>query len=184
LSQICFLFLKDVASMSKYILALDQGTTSSRAILFNRAGQMHGFAQQEFRQIFPQSGWVEHDANEIWQSQLMVAQQVLGQANVLPSEIAAIGIANQRETTVLWDRDSGEPVSHAIVLQDRRTAGFCDSLREQGMTELIQRKTGLVIDPYFSGSKLKWLLDHIPDARDKAERGKLALGTIDSWLLY
>jgi glycerol kinase len=170
--------------VTKYILALDQGTTSSRAILFDREGRMHGIAQQEFQQIFPQSGWVEHDANEIWRSQLGVAQQVLKQHDVSASDIAAIGITNQRETTVVWDRKTGEPIANAIVWQDHRTAGLCDSLREQGKTRLFQEKTGLVIDAYFSGTKLKWLLDNVDGARSKAERGELAFGTIDSWLIY
>ncbi|MGE5623256.1 MAG: FGGY family carbohydrate kinase, partial [Bacillota bacterium] len=170
--------------MTKYILALDQGTTSSRAILFDHAGQIHGIAQQEFRQIFPQPGWVAHDAYEIWRSQLAVAQQVLRQSGVPAAEVAAIGITNQRETTVLWDRASGEPIADAIVWQDRRTAELCDGLRAQGKAELIQKKTGLVIDAYFSGTKVKWLLDHVPGARARAERGELAFGTIDSWLVY
>ena len=170
--------------MTKYILALDQGTTSSRAILFDREGRVHGIAQQEFRQIFPQSGWVEHDANEIWESQLTVAQQVLKQHNVSATDIAAIGITNQRETTVVWDRKTGEPIANAIVWQDHRTAGLCDALREQGKAALFQEKTGLVVDAYFSGTKLKWLLDNVDGARSKAERGELAFGTIDSWLIY
>lgn len=170
--------------MKKYILALDQGTTSSRAILFDHAGQMQGLAQQEFKQIFPHSGWVEHDANEIWQSQFAVAQQVLKQTGVPASDIAAIGITNQRETTLLWDRQTGEPVANAIVWQDHRTAAFCDSLREQGKEGLFQSRTGLVIDAYFSGTKLKWLLDNVPGARERAMRGELAFGTVDSWLVY
>ncbi|HZW22202.1 glycerol kinase GlpK [Noviherbaspirillum sp.] len=170
--------------MTKYILALDQGTTSSRAILFDREGRMQGIAQQEFRQIFPQSGWVEHDAGEIWQSQLSVARQVLAQHNVTAADIAAIGITNQRETTVVWDRKTGEPIANAIVWQDHRTASLCDSLREQGKSGLFQEKTGLVIDAYFSGTKLKWLLDNVPGARSRAERGELAFGTIDCWLIY
>lgn len=170
--------------MTKYILALDQGTTSSRAILFDHAGQMHGIAQQEFRQIFPHSGWVEHDANEIWRSQLAVAQQVLTQHDVNAADIAAIGITNQRETTVLWDRQTGEPIANAIVWQDHRTADICDALRAQGRAPLFQQRTGLVIDAYFSGTKLKWLLDNVPGARAKAARGELAFGTVDSWLSY
>lgn len=170
--------------MTKYILALDQGTTSSRAILFDHAGRIHGIAQQEFRQIFPQSGWVEHDANEIWQSQLAVAQQVIKRHDVKAGDIAAIGITNQRETTVVWDRRTGEPIANAIVWQDHRTAGICDALRAEGRTALFQERTGLVIDAYFSGTKLKWLLDHVPEARSRAERGELAFGTIDSWLIY
>ncbi len=170
--------------MSRYILALDQGTTSSRAILFDHAGQIHGIAQQEFRQIFPRSGWVEHDANEIWTTQLEVARQVLKRTDTRASDIAAIGIANQRETAVLWDRRTGEPIANAIVWQDRRTADICDALREQGQEPVFQKKTGLVLDAYFSGTKLKWLLDNIPGAHAKAERGELAFGTIDSWLIW
>ena len=170
--------------MTKYILAIDQGTTSSRAILFDRAGQIHGAAQQEFRQIFSQPGWVEHDANEIWQSQCAVVEQVMREHAVSPSQVAAIGIANQRETTVLWDRATGEPVAPAIVWQDRRSEPYCDALREAGKAALFQQKTGLVLDAYFSGPKLKWLLDNVPGARDKAERGELAFGTVDSWLIF
>ncbi len=170
--------------MTKFILAFDQGTTSSRAILFDHGGRIHGIAQQEFRQIFPQPGWVAHDAYEIWRSQLAVAQQVLKQSDVPASEIAAIGITNQRETTVLWDRTTGEPIADAIVWQDRRTAELCDTLRAQGKEKLIQKKTGLVVDAYFSGTKVKWLLDNVAGARAKAERGELAFGTIDSWLIY
>ena len=170
--------------MNKYILALDQGTTSSRAILFDHAGRMHGIAQQEFRQIFPHSGWVEHDAGEIWQSQLGVARQVLKQHDVDASGIAAIGITNQRETTVVWDRLTGEPIANAIVWQDHRTADMCDALRRQGKAAAFQQKTGLVLDAYFSGTKIKWLLDNVPGARTRAERGELAFGTIDSWLIH
>jgi glycerol kinase len=170
--------------MSKYILALDQGTTSSRAILFDRAGRMHGVAQQEFRQIFPHSGWVEHDADEIWRGQLAVAQQVLKQHDLTASDIAAIGITNQRETTVLWDRASGEPIANAIVWQDHRTADLCDTLRREGKADVFRQKTGLVLDAYFSGTKVKWILDNVPGARARAERGELAFGTIDSWLIY
>lgn len=167
-----------------FVLALDQGTTSSRAILFDQAGMIKGIAQQEFQQIYPQSGWVEHDANEIWESQLSVAQQVLAENDVAAIEIAAIGITNQRETTVLWDRQSGQPLHNAIVWQDRRTAEFCDRLHADGHAETITSKTGLVVDPYFSGTKLRWLLDHVPDAREKADCGELAFGTVDSWLLW
>jgi glycerol kinase len=170
--------------MTQYILALDQGTTSSRAILLNHAGQIHGMVQQEFRQIFPQPGWVEHDANDIWHSQLAVAQQLLKDARVSAADIAAIGITNQRETTLLWDRKTGEPLANAIVWQDRRTADVCDALRKEGMAALFQKKTGLVIDSYFSGTKLKWLLDNIPGARARATRGELAFGTIDAWLIF
>ena len=170
--------------MSKFILAIDQGTTSSRAILYNHAGQIHGTAQQEYPQIFPAPAWVEHNANDIWHSQLAVAQQVLKDHNVSASNIAAIGITNQRETTVLWDRTTGEPIANAIVWQDRRTAALCDQLRADGKAELFQQKTGLVLDAYFSGTKLKWLLDNVPGASAKAERGELAFGTVDSWLIF
>lgn len=170
--------------MAKFILALDQGTTSSRAILFDRAGHVRGSAQREFRQIFPQPGWVEHDAGELWQSQLAVARQVLRQNRIDAGDIAAIGIANQRETTLLWDRTSGQPIANAIVWQDRRTAALCDALRAAGKASLFEEKTGLLLDSYFSGTKIRWLLDHVPGARQKAERGQLAFGTIDSWLAY
>ncbi len=168
----------------QYILAIDQGTTSSRAILFNRSGRIHGIAQQEFRQIFPNPGWVEHDANEIWTSQLAVSRQVLMDHGLSAQDIAAIGITNQRETTVLWDRATGEPVANAIVWQDRRTASFCDELRAQGKAEVFRQKTGLVIDGYFSGTKLRWLLDNVPGARARADKGELAFGTVDAWLIY
>ena len=168
----------------QYILAIDQGTTSSRAILFNRSGRIHGIAQQEFRQIFPNPGWVEHDANEIWSSQLAVAQQVMKEHQLSAKDIAAIGITNQRETSVLWDRKTGEPVAHAIVWQDRRAANLCDTLKAEGKSELFRKKTGLVIDAYFSGTKLRWLLDNVPGARARAEKGELAFGTVDSWLIY
>ena len=168
----------------QYILAIDQGTTSSRAILFNHGGRIHGIAQQEFRQIFPNPGWVEHDANEIWSSQLAVSQQVLREHGLSAADIAAIGITNQRETTVLWDRKTGEPVANAIVWQDRRTAALCDALRAEGHSDLFRTKTGLVIDGYFSGTKLRWLLDHVPGARARAEAGELAFGTVDAWLIY
>ncbi|HEY7120791.1 MAG TPA: glycerol kinase GlpK [Tepidisphaeraceae bacterium] len=167
-----------------HILALDQGTTSSRAIVFNHGGQIVAVAQKEFRQIYPKAGWVEHDANEIWASQREVAVEVMKRANLRAVDIAAIGITNQRETTVLWDRKTAEPVHNAIVWQDRRTAGFCDQLKQQGHLGLIQHKTGLVIDAYFSGSKLRWLLDNVPGARERAERGELAFGTVDAWLVY
>ena len=168
----------------QYILALDQGTTSSRAILFDRAGQVAAMAQQEFGQIFPRPGWVEHDANAIWCSQLAVAVEVLARAGVRGHQIDAVAITNQRETAVLWDHKTGEPVANAIVWQDRRTAGRCDALREQGQAALIQAKTGLVLDAYFSATKLQWLLDHVPGARARARRGELAFGTIDSWLVW
>jgi glycerol kinase len=168
----------------QYILAIDQGTTSSRAILFNRSGRIHGMAQQEFTQFFPNPGWVEHDANEIWTSQLAVTQQVLREHHLTAKDIAAIGITNQRETSVLWDKKTGEPVAHAIVWQDRRAASLCDTLRAEGKSDLFQKKTGLVIDAYFSGTKLRWLLDNVPNARASAEKGELAFGTVDSWLIY
>src|SRR5687767_2553683 len=166
------------------ILALDQGTTSSRAIVFDHDGSIRAVAQQEFRQIYPQAGWVEHDANEIWETQLAVARAALAKAGLRAAEIAAIGITNQRETTLVWDRKTGAPVHHAIVWQDRRTAKFCDELKAAGHAELIQSRSGLVIDAYFSGSKLRWILDHVPGARVRAERGELAFGTIDSWLIW
>ena len=168
----------------RYVLALDQGTTSSRAIVFDATGAIRASAQQEFRQIFPEPGWVEHDATEIWATQSGVMYEALAKAGVTARDIAAIGITNQRETTVLWERASGRPVANAIVWQDRRTAPLCDDLRAAGKAELIAQKTGLVIDAYFSGTKLKWLLDHVPDARARAARGELAFGTIDSWLVY
>jgi glycerol kinase len=168
----------------QYILALDQGTTSSRAILFDREGQVFATSQQEYPQHFPQPGWVEHDPLDIWTSQLACARQVLQQSGVDAAQVAAIGIANQRETTVVWDRRTGEPLCHAIVWQDRRTAGLCDDLRAAGHASLIQRKTGLELDAYFSATKLQWLLTHVPGARARAERGELAFGTVDSWLVY
>lgn len=166
-----------------YILALDQGTTSSRAILFDRQGNSVRTSQHEFRQIFPQPGWVEHDALEIWQTQLTVIKEVLAETSSA-KDITAIAITNQRETTVLWDRKTGQPLANAIVWQDRRTVEQCEALRQQGKQAFIQTKTGLVLDAYFSGTKLAWLLDHIPGARDRAERGELAFGTIDSWLVW
>jgi glycerol kinase len=167
-----------------YILALDQGTTSSRAILFDADGAIRGTAQREFRQIFPQPGWVEHDALEIWTTQAGVAVEVLAGAGLRARDVAAIGITNQRETTVVWDRKTGEPVAHAIVWQDRRTADVCDRLRAEGHEPLFRERTGLVLDAYFSGTKLAWILDHVAGARARAERGELAFGTIDSWLLF
>ena len=167
-----------------YILALDQGTTSSRAILFDHDGSIVAVAQKEFRQIFPKPGWVEHDAQEIWATQIAVAVEALGRAGTRPQELAAVGITNQRETTVLWDRESGEPIGNAIVWQDRRTAEFCDRLRAQGHENLIRDRTGLVIDAYFSGSKIAWMLDNVPGARQRADAGRLAFGTIDSWLVW
>src|SRR5947207_6592212 len=152
----------------KYILALDQGTTSSRAILFDEAGSIKGVAQKEFPQIFPRPGWVEHNAKDIWSTQAGVAAQALAQAGLAPGDIAAIGITNQRETTVVWDRKTGKPICNAIVWQDRRTAGLCDRLKAEGLEKLIRRKTGLVLDAYFSGTKLQWILQHVPGARARA----------------
>jgi glycerol kinase len=168
----------------KFILALDQGTTSSRAILFDQQANAIGTAQREHQQIFPRPGWVEHDPIEIWNSQMGVAREVLSTAQLSAGDIAAIGITNQRETVVLWDRKTGEPMHNAIVWQDRRTAEFCDQLKRDGHLAQIQHKTGLVIDAYFSASKIRWLLDHVPGARSRAEKGELAAGTIDSWLLW
>jgi len=167
-----------------FVLALDQGTTSSRAILFDRAGALRATAQREFAQHFPQPGWVEHDATEIWATQSGVMHEVLAKAGVSAKDIRAIGITNQRETTVLWERASGRPVAPAIVWQDRRTAPMCDALAAAGHSDLFARKTGLVLDAYFSGTKLRWLLDHVPGARERARRGELAFGTIDSWLVW
>ncbi|MFN8573705.1 MAG: glycerol kinase GlpK [Gemmatimonadaceae bacterium] len=166
------------------ILALDQGTTSSRAIVFDRSGTIRSVAQQEFTQIYPQSGWVEHDPLEIWQTQLATARDAIAKAGLTPADIAAIGITNQRETAVVWDRATGIPIHNAIVWQDRRTSSFCDALKQAGHAPRIQAASGLVIDAYFSGSKLRWLLDHVPNARARAERGELAFGTIDTWLLW
>lgn len=168
----------------KYILALDQGTTSSRAIIFDHAGSIKAVAQKEFRQIFSKPGWVEHDANEIWSTQAGVAAQALAQAGISASDVAAIGITNQRETTVVWDRTTGKPICNAIVWQDRRTAAMCDRLKARGLEKLIRRKTGLVLDAYFSGTKLQWILQNVPGARAKAKAGQLAFGTIDSWLVW
>jgi glycerol kinase len=167
-----------------YVLALDQGTTSSRAILFDHDGVMRAVAQREFPQLFPQPGWVEHDPNEIWASQIAVASEVLGRAQVVPRELAAIGITNQRETTIVWDRDTGQPVCHAIVWQDRRTAEFCDRLKADGLEPMIRARTGLVIDAYFSASKIAWILEHVDGARRRADAGRLAFGTVDSWLIW
>lgn len=170
--------------MSDYVLALDQGTTSSRAILFDRAGGICAVAQQEFPQLYPQPGWVEHDPQAIWQTQLAVAQEALAQAGAAAAQLAAIGIANQRETTLLWERASGRPLHNAIVWQDRRTARFCDELKAEGFDRIILERTGLVTDPYFSGTKLHWLLQNVPGARLRAERGELAFGTVDTWLVW
>jgi glycerol kinase len=168
----------------KFILALDQGTTSSRAIIFNHAGEIVAVAQKPFEQIFPQPGWVEHDANEIWYSQSSVAAEAVAKADLNGTNIAAIGITNQRETAVVWDRETGIPVYNAIVWQDRRTAKYCDELKEKSLSEKIKEKTGLVIDAYFSGTKVKWILDNVKGVRERAERGELCFGTIDSWLIW
>jgi glycerol kinase len=170
--------------MNRAILALDQGTTSSRAIIFDHDGSIRAVAQKEFKQIFPQAGWVEHDPQEIWQSQLDTAHEVLAKAGLTANDVAAIGITNQRETTLVWDRATGAPIHNAIVWQDRRTASFCDGLKQAGHAAEIQRRSGLVIDAYFSGSKLRWLLDNVPNARARAERGELAFGTVDTWLVW
>src|SRR5712692_1816242 len=166
------------------ILALDQGTTSSRAIVFDRDGAIRAVAQKEFTQIFPAAGWVEHDPQEIWASQIGVAVEALGRAHVRPKDIAAIGITNQRETTIVWDRETGEPVHHAIVWQDRRTADYCERLKAEGAGDIIQLKTGLLIDAYFSASKIRWVLDNVPGARARADAGTLAFGTVDTWLVW
>lgn len=168
----------------KYVMALDQGTTSSRAILFNQSGEIVSTAQREFSQFYPQPGWVEHDALEIWESQLSVAREAIARANASGSEIAAVGITNQRETTVVWDRETGLPICRAIVWQCRRTADFCGELAGQGLSDFFQKKTGLLLDPYFSATKLKWILENVEGARKRAESGKLLFGTIDTWLIW
>ncbi len=170
--------------MSSYVLALDQGTTSSRAILFNHEGRVVAVAQKEFEQLFPKPGWVEHRPGDIWSSQVSVAAEVMSKAQVRPREVAAIGITNQRETTLVWDRNTGEPVCNAIVWQDRRTAPICDALRAAGHEQTFRNKTGLLLDPYFSGTKLQWLLEQVPGVRERAEKGELAFGTVDSWLVW
>lgn len=170
--------------MAKYVLALDQGTTSSRAILFDKKGAIAGVSQKEFTQYFPKGGWVEHDPMEIWSSQLEVAQDVLKKNGVSAKDIAAIGITNQRETTVVWDRKTGKPIYNAIVWQDRRTASICDKLKADGLEKDIRNRTGLVVDAYFSGTKVKWILDNVKGARKQAEAGELAFGTVDSWLIW
>ena len=166
------------------VVALDQGTTSSRAIVFDASGAVLGTAQREFKQYFPQPGWVEHDPEEIWRSQAEVAAEAVGAAGLEPREIAAVGIANQRETAILWDRRTGEPLHRAIVWQDRRTAAYCDRLVDAGHAAAIRDKTGLVVDAYFSGTKIAWLLDHVEGARARAGRGELAFGTVDAWLAW
>lgn len=167
-----------------YILALDQGTTSSRALILDSKGNVLSIAQKEFKQYFPQSGYVEHDAEEIWTSQFGVANEAMAKLKVNASQIAAIGISNQRETTLIWDRKTGEPIFHAIVWQDRRTSPLCDELKKKGLESLFKQKTGLLLDPYFSGTKIRWLLDHVAGARKRAENGELAFGTIDTWLVW
>ena len=167
-----------------YIMALDAGTTSNRCILFNEKGEIVSVAQKEFTQIFPQPGWVEQDASEIWSTQLGVAVEAMSKIGAAAQDIQAIGIANQRETTIVWDKETGEPVYHAIVWQCRRTSEYCDQLKEEGLTEMIRQKTGLVIDAYFSATKLKWILDHVPGARERAQRGELLFGTVDTWLIW
>lgn len=170
--------------MEKYILSIDQGTTSSRAILFNQDGTIKGVAQREFKQYFPHSGWVEHDANEIWTSVLSVIAEVINEENVYAQQIAGIGITNQRETTVVWDKNTGRPIYHAIVWQSRQTQSIVQELKDKGLEEKFHQKTGLLLDPYFAGTKVKWILDHVDGAREKAENGDLLFGTIDSWLVW
>ena len=170
--------------MSKYVMALDAGTTSNRCILFNEKGEIVSLAQKEFTQYFPKSGWVEHDAAEIWLTQYSVASEALAKADAKAEDIAAIGITNQRETTIVWDKETGEPIYHAIVWQDRRTADYCESLVNKGLTDTYRQKTGLVIDPYFSATKIRWLLENVPGARQKAEEGKLLFGTVETWLIW
>ncbi|MCD4769296.1 MAG: glycerol kinase GlpK [Bacteroidales bacterium] len=170
--------------MKKYILALDSGTTSNRAILFDHSGKIVNSSQLEFEQIFPEPGQVEHNPEEIWATQKFVVRDVIKKQNITAQDIAAIGITNQRETTLVWERETGKPVYNAIVWQDRRTAGYCDQLKSRGFEKLIREKTGLIIDAYFSGSKIKWILDNVPGAREKAEKGKLAFGTVDTWLIW
>lgn len=170
--------------MEKFIMALDQGTTSSRALIFDQKGNIRSMAQKEFQQIFPKPGWVEHDPNEIWSSQVAVAAEAMSKIGINGQNLHGIGITNQRETTIVWDRNTGEPIYNAIVWQDRRTSSLCDELRAKGFTDTIRQKTGLVIDAYFSGTKVKWILDNVPGAREKANRGELAFGTVDTWLVW
>ena len=170
--------------MAKYVMALDAGTTSNRCILFNKKGEMCSVAQKEFTQYFPKPGWVEHDANEIWSTQLGVAVEAMSKIGATAEDIAAIGITNQRETAIVWDKYTGDPVYHAIVWQCRRTSDYCDSLKEKGLTEVFRQKTGLIIDAYFAGTKIKWILDHVPGARERAERGDLLFGTVETWLIW
>lgn len=168
----------------KYVLSIDQGTTTSRAVLFNRQGEIITFSQKAFQQYFPKPGWVEHDPNEIWYTQSSAIKEAMAKADVTDTHIACIGIANQRETTIVWDRETGFPVYNAIVWQDRRTADYCEELKAEGYADYIQQKTGLVIDAYFSATKVKWILDHVKGVRERAERGELCFGTVDSWLIW
>lgn len=170
--------------MQKFILALDSGTTSNRAILFNHSGEIINASQKEFEQIYPRPGWVEHKPQDIWETQLEVSREVISKSSISPAEISGIGITNQRETTLIWNRETGEPIYNAIVWQDRRTAGICDDLKAKGYEKTFAEKTGLVIDAYFSGTKIKWILEHVPGARELANSGKLAFGTVDSWLVW
>lgn len=170
--------------MAKYVMALDAGTTSNRCILFNEKGEILSVAQKEFTQYFPKPGWVEHDANEIWSSQLGVAVEAMNKIGAQAEDIAAIGITNQRETAIVWDKNTGEPIYHAIVWQCRRTAEYCDELKEKGYTEMFRKKTGLIIDAYFAGTKIKWILDHVEGVRERAERGELLFGTVETWLIW
>lgn len=170
--------------MKRYIMALDAGTTSNRCILFNEKGEAVSVAQKEFKQYYPQAGWVEHDANEIWATQLGVAGEALARIGAKAEEVAAIGITNQRETTIVWDAKTGEPICHAIVWQCRRTSQMCDELKARGLSDMIRKKTGLLPDAYFSATKLKWIFDNVPDARSRANAGELLFGTVDSWLIW
>jgi len=170
--------------MQRYILSIDAGTTSNREILFNHSVEIEAVAQKEVEQIYPHSGWVEHNPETIWETQLHVVKEVLKKAEALPDQIESIGITNQRETTIIWDRETGKPIYNAIVWQDRRTSGFCDELKAKGHEKMIAEKTGLVVDAYFSGTKIKWILDNVKSAREMAEAGKLAFGTVDTWLIW
>ncbi len=170
--------------MGKYVMALDAGTTSNRCILFNEKGEMCSVAQKEFMQYYPEPGWVEHDAEEIWSTQMEVAAQAMGNLGAAAADIAAIGITNQRETAIVWDKNTGVPIYHAIVWQCRRTSEYCDSLKEKGLVELYREKTGLIIDAYFSATKIRWILEHVEGARERAERGELLFGTVETWLIW
>ena len=170
--------------MAKYIMALDAGTTSNRCILFDKTGKMCSVAQREFTQYFPKPGWVEHDADEIWASQLGVAVEAMNKIGATADDIAGIGITNQRETVIVWNKNTGEPIYHAIVWQCRRTSEYCDELKAKGLTETFREKTGLVIDAYFSGTKIKWILDHVSGAKELAEQGELLFGTVETWLIW